>query len=144
MKALLISDYSLKHTSGGAQRSNEIVVEEGRRRGHSINEYNHDSSDHLLAHHYDIVISSNLEAISSSSPNIIPWIISQSNHIRLEHDANRYLSNDLRRALFQSCKKAFFLSKFHYQNFVESYGNYFVNVEIVPDPIDGQNLVETA
>ena len=41
MKALLISDYSLKHTSGGAQRSNEIVVEEGRRRGHSINEYNH-------------------------------------------------------------------------------------------------------
>ena len=138
MRVLLISDYSLQHTSGGAQRSNSIIMEEGRRRGHSINEYNWDSSEIILAHPYDVVISSNLETISTRSPHIVSWIISQKNHVRLEHDANRYLPNDLRRALFQSCEKAFFLSKFHYKNFVESYGDYFVNVEIVPDPIDAE------
>lgn len=142
MKVLLISDYSLLHTSGGAQRSNAIIMERGRSRGHLINEFNYDGDQSVLSHHYDMVISSNLEAISQSQPHIIPWIISQENHVRLEHDANRYLSNDLRRALFQSCKKAFFLSKFHYENFVDSYGDYFVNVEIVPDPIDATKFYD--
>ena len=138
MKVLLISDYCLRHTPGGAQRSNAIVMEEGRRRGHTVFEYNWDSDQSILAHSYDLVISSNLEALFAKFPPIIEWIISQKNHVRLEHDANRYLPNDLRRALFQSCKKAFFLSTFHYENFVESYGDYFVNVEIVPDPIDAE------
>ena len=31
MRVLLISDYSLQHTSGGAQRSNSIIMDEGRR-----------------------------------------------------------------------------------------------------------------
>jgi len=136
MKALLISDYSLVHSAGGAQRSNAIIMDEGRRRGHLINEFNFDSEESLLAHKYDIVISSNLEAISSSRSNIVPWIISQKNHVRLEHDANRYLSDEVRESLFTSCEKVFFLSSFHHNQFVESYGNYFVNVEIVPDPID--------
>ena len=136
MRILLISDYSLRHTSGGAQRSNAIIMDEGRQRGHIISEYNYDSNSQILDQPYDLVISSNLEAISRTNPNIISWIASRPNHARLEHDANRYLSPDLRALLFQSCKKTFFLSKFHYQNFIESYGDFFVNVDIVPDPID--------
>ena len=136
MKILLVSDYSLRHSAGGAQRSNDIIVQEGRRRGHLINEFNYDSDDVILGHPYDLVISSNLETISRSRPQIFSWITSQRNHVRLEHDANRYLSPDARKALFTSCKKAFFLSNFHYEQFVQSYGNYFINVEIVPDPID--------
>jgi len=136
MRVLLISDYSLQHTSGGAQRSNSIIMDEGRRRGHVIEEYNYDSNPDSLQQSYDVVISSNLEALSRTQPNIIAWIASHHNHARLEHDANRYLSDGVRTMLFRSCKKAFFLSKFHYKNFVESYGDYFINVEIVPDPID--------
>ena len=138
MRILLISDYSLRHTSGGAQRSNAIIADEGRQRGHIISEYNYDSNLQILEQPYDVVISSNLEAISRANPQIIPWIASHPNHARLEHDANRYLSTDLRELLFRSCKKTFFLSKFHHQNFVESYDNCFVNVEIVPDPIDSK------
>lgn len=136
MRVLLISDYCLTHTPGGAQRSNEIIMEEGRRRGHSISEYNYDSDQKMLGHPYEVVISSNLETISRTSPAIIPWIISQQNHVRLEHDANRYLPSEIRRNLFASCKKTFFLSNFHHSQFVKDYGDYFVNVEIVPDPID--------
>jgi glycosyltransferase involved in cell wall biosynthesis len=138
MRILLISDYSLQHTSGGAQRSNSIIMDEGRQRGHAISEFNYDSNPEILEQNYDVVISSNLESISRINPQIIPWIASRPNHVRLEHDANRYLSKELRTLLFQSCKKTFFLSKFHYQNFVESYENSFVNVEIVPDPIDSK------
>lgn len=138
MRVLLISDYSLQHTSGGAQRSNSIIMEEGRRRGHSISEYNWDSDQLILGHPYDVVISSNLEAISRNFPPIINWISSHPNHVRLEHDANRYLPEEVRKTLFSSCKKTFFLSDFHHNQFVESYGNYFVNVEIVPDPIDSK------
>lgn len=138
MRILLVSDYSLKHTSGGAQRSNDIVVQEGRNRGHVISEYNYDSDPRILDESYDVIISSNLETISKIRPQIIPWLASHPRHARLEHDANRYLSSEARKLLFQSCKKTFFLSKFHCQNFVQSYGNYFVNVEIVPDPIDAE------
>jgi len=140
MRVLLISDYSLQHTAGGAQRSNAIIVDEGRQRGHSILEYNHDSNAQILEGSYDLIISSNLENIVTRGvgPKIISQIASHPNHARLEHDANRYLSDDLRKLLFQSCKKTFFLSNFHHQNFIDSYGDYFVNVEIVPDPIDSK------
>lgn len=138
MKVLLISDYSLSHNSGGAQRSNDILMQRGRQIGHFINEFNYDSNpNNILNQHYDVVISSNLEAISATNPNIIPWICSHPYHVRLEHDSNRYLPPELRRQLFTSCKKTFFLSKFHHKKFVESYGDYFVNVEVVADPIDG-------
>jgi glycosyltransferase involved in cell wall biosynthesis len=137
MKVLLISDYSLSHTSGGAQRSNDLLMQKGREIGHFISEFNYDSDpNYILNQHYDVVISSNLEAISNTNPDVIRWISTHPYHVRLEHDSNRYLSPEIRHALFSSCKKSFFLSKFHHKNFVESYGDYFVNIEIVADPID--------
>ncbi len=137
MKVLLISDYSLSHTSGGAQRSNDLLMQKGREIGHFISEFNYDSDpNYILNQHYDVVISSNLEAISNTNADVIRWISTHPYHVRLEHDSNRYLSPEIRHALFSSCKKSFFLSKFHYKNFVESYGDYFVNIEIVADPID--------
>jgi glycosyltransferase involved in cell wall biosynthesis len=137
MKVLLISDYSLSHTSGGAQRSNDLLMQKGREIGHFISEFNYDSDpNYILNQHYDVVISSNLEAISNTNADVIRWISTHPYHVRLEHDSNRYLSPEIRHALFSSCKKSFFLSKFHHKNFVESYGDYFVNIEIVADPID--------
>lgn len=136
MNILLISDYDVKHIPGGAERSNRIIIDEGLKRNHKIKLFNFDSNPSDLNENYDIVISSNLEFLSKNNPYIIEYILSSKNHVRLEHDSCRYLTNDTRKTLFQSCKKTFFLTNYHYNKFIEYYGNYFINVEIVPDPID--------
>ena len=63
MNILFISDFGLHHTPGGAQRSNAIVIEEGRKRGHTIVEMFYDSNPLLIHYGYDVVISSNLETL---------------------------------------------------------------------------------
>jgi glycosyltransferase involved in cell wall biosynthesis len=67
---------------------------------------------------------------------VLQYCATSNNHVRLEHDFCRYLDNNVREYLYTSCKKTFFLTNYHYKKFVEYYGDYFVNVEIVPDPID--------
>lgn len=136
MKILLISDFGLHHTVGGAQRSNQLIVDEGIKRGHDISVFHYDGDISLFQGDYDWVISSNLEAISQIIGNVVDWLDGQTNHIRLEHDMNRYLSNDKRFLLWRNCKASFFLTKFHYECFRKNYGDYFVNLEFVPDPID--------
>ena len=137
MKVLWISDFGITHNIGGAQRSNQLVIEEGQRQGHSITEFNYDSNNSVLNDSYDLTISSNLEVLSRNLPEIIQYIVSNSKrHARIEHDSNRYLQPHDRKLLFGSCDKAFFLTKFHYNQFTEMYGDIFKNVIIVPDPID--------
>ena len=43
MNVLWVADFSLKHNIGGAQRSDAILIEEGRKLGHTITEFNIDS-----------------------------------------------------------------------------------------------------
>lgn len=136
MKILFISDFGIHHNSGGAQRSNQILIDEGVYRGHDISIYHYDSKQEILWDNYDIVISSNLEVISQTNPMLIQYCATADKHIRLEHDFCRYLDSNIRKYLYSSCIKTFFLTNYHYKKFIEYYGDYFVNVEIVPDPID--------
>ena len=136
MKVLLVSDFGIHHSLGGAQRSNQLILDEGIQRGHDISVYHYDTDQSVLWDTYDIVISSNLEVLSRTNPMILQYCATSDNHVRLEHDFCRYLDNNIRRYLYTSCKKTFFLTNYHYRKFVEYYGDYFVNVEIVPDPID--------
>lgn len=136
MKCLLVTDFNLSHTPGGAQRSNQVIIDTGRNLGHEIVSYNYDSDISLLFDDYDVVISSNLEVIYKSVNGIINFLASKDNHVRLEHDMNYYLSVEDRRILWESCKKSFFLTDFHHKKFIQTYGDIFKNVEIVPDPID--------
>jgi len=136
MKVLLVSDFGIRHSLGGAQRSNQLILDEGVQRGHDISIYHYDTDPSVLWDTYDIVISSNLEAISRSNPMVLQYCATSNNHVRLEHDFCRYLDNNIREYLYTSCKKTFFLTNYHYKKFVEYYGDYFVNVEIVPDPIN--------
>lgn len=139
MKVLLISDFGIHHSLGGAQRSNQIIIDKGKSRGHEIEVYHYDSDASVLFKEYDVVISSNLEVLSKH-PGIIQYIINCKNHVRLEHDFCRYLDNETRKFLYKSCKKTFFLTMYHYSKFVDYYGDYFINCEIVPDPIDVLNF----
>ena len=136
MKILLVSDFGIRHSLGGAQRSNQLILDEGLQRGHEVSVYHYDTDQSVLWDDYDIVISSNLEVISRSNPMVLQYCATSNNHVRLEHDFCRYLDNNVREYLYTSCKKSFFLTNYHYKKFVEYYGDYFVNVEIVPDPID--------
>ena len=111
MKVLFISDFTLEQRSGGAQVSNDIIIKKGRELGFDIKEHHHLSSITDFLSSYDLVINSNLEAISKISPEKL-------------------------QQLFENCKKTFFLSQFHFDFFKEFYGDYFKNVEIVYDPID--------
>lgn len=136
MKILLISDFGVEHTPGGAQRSNQIIIDEGRSRGHVVNTFHYDSSFSLLLDSYDFVISSNLEVITSTNPKLVDGIADLCNHIRLEHDSNKYWNQNFRERFWGSCVLSFFLTDFHYSFFKEMYGDIFKNVRIVPDPID--------
>ena len=136
MKILFISDYTLAQREGGAQRSNNFLVQKGRELGHEIIEHTHESSitDFLVS--YDLTITSNLELINKTSPAKIDFLKKLSNTIRVEHDSCHYLDARTRAHIFTSSKKNFFLSEFHHSFFNDFYGAYFTNVEIVYDPID--------
>lgn len=136
MRVLFISDFGLQHTHGGAQRSNDIIIKKGTSRGHDVQLFTYDGDVNLLNSQYDIVVSSNLEIISSTLPQLVSSIPKLSNHVRLEHDSNTYWDDDFREYFWGSCKKSFFLTEFHHEFFVEFYGDIFPNVSIVPDPID--------
>lgn len=136
MKVLFISDFGLKHNSGGAQVSNDEIIKQGEKMGHEIILHNFDSSPVDFLQSFDVVVSSNLEAINQTSPEKINYINNHDFHVRLEHDSCSYLTKSAREELFRSSKINFFLSEFHLSFFIEFYGNIFDNVEFLPDPID--------
>ena len=136
MKVLFVSDFTLEQNKGGAQVSNSFIINKGRELGHEIDEHSHNSSIVDFLTSYDLVIASNLEAISKMHPAKLGFILGSSNLNRLEHDSCSYLSREDRELLFTKSKKNFFLSNYHYSFFKEIYGDYFKNVEIVYDHID--------
>jgi glycosyltransferase involved in cell wall biosynthesis len=135
MKVLLISDFGIEHTPGGAQRSNQLIIEEGIKRGHKIHKLHYDSRLSPLLDEYDVVISSNLEVFSRVNQDLVINLTKLENHVRLEHDSNLYWNDSFREIFWKSCRVSFFLTEFHHSFFLEKYGNIFNNVKIVPDPI---------
>jgi glycosyltransferase involved in cell wall biosynthesis len=144
MKVLFISDFNINQNCGGAQVSNELIISFGKSLGHDITLFDYQTSPIELISRFDLIISSNLEALSSQRPYIFDYIFNHDNHVRLEHDSCLYLNDDLRRQLFCHSKKNFFLSEFHIEFFKQKYGNYFSNVEIVYDPVDCSEVLNNS
>ena len=136
MKVLFISDFNLKHNSGGAQVSNDAIIKKGLDLGYEITLHNYDSSSINLIYNYDILISSNLELISQTSKYLFDFILNHPNHIRLEHDSCSYLNREDKKALFESSKINCFLSEFHLNFFQQECGDIFGQTAIIYDPID--------
>lgn len=137
MKVLFISDFGIKHNIGGAQRSNQLIIDEGIKRGHEITQYFYDSQEELLHDDYDITVTSNMEVISRVRPWIFNYLMERK-YIRLEHDMNRYLDTNTRKQLFVNSKLNVFLSEYHYDCFRNAYGNHFDNHTIIYDPIGAE------
>lgn len=140
-KILWLADYDLDIAPGGAQRSDKIIIDQGKLLGYNILKLNHKTYNHLInIHNYDVLITSNLSSLSYKNKNLINEISKHKYHIRLEHDSNEYLNQEDRIKLFGSCVKTIFLSEFHISFFIQKYGDIFKNVEIVYDPIDFHNF----
>jgi len=135
MKILWVADFALRHTIGGAQRSDALHISEGIQRGHNIVSFNYDSPRELLAREYDVVVSANMENLHRD-PAVWDKVVDHGRHIRCEHDSNSYLTINMRRELFGSTRHSCFLSEFHLSEFQRMYGNIFYNTTIVSDPID--------
>jgi len=98
MKIIWIADFGLHHSVGGAQRSDDIMIQKGRELGHDITLLHWDSDRAILNDTYDLLVSANLETLSQD-PAVFQYIISHPNHVRYEHDANSYLSATSRKLL---------------------------------------------
>lgn len=140
-KILWLADYDLDIAPGGAQRSDKIIIDQGKLLGYNILKLNHETYNHSInIHDYDVLITSNVLALSCKNNNLINEISKHKYHVRLEHDSNEYLSQENRIKLFGSCVKSIFLSEFHISFFKKIYGDIFKNVEIIYDPIDIHNF----
>lgn len=137
MHILWISDFSLSHHLGGAQRSNQIIIDKGKSKGYIITTFHYDSDPNILEqNNYDLVISSNLEHVRTKFPWINDWICQQNNHIRYEHDSHQYNSFEERKRIFDSTKLNIFVSQLHMDKFVEHYEVNPSKSVYVVDPID--------
>ena len=136
-KILWISDFDLETAPGGAQRSDKIIIDQGLLNGLNIKKVTLKKIAEINNFDdFDLIISSNVTAISAFEPHVIDKIASHKNHVRIEHDSNEHISPENRSKIFSNCKKTFFLSDYHYSFFKESYGDIFKNVVINYDPID--------
>lgn len=136
-KILWISDFDIETAPGGAQRSDKIIIEQGLLNGLNIKKTVMQTVDEVNSFDdFDLIITSNVTAISVLKPHVIDKIASHKNHVRLEHDSNEHMSPENRNKIFSNCKKTFFLSDYHYSFFKKLYGDIFKNVVINYDPID--------
>lgn len=136
-KILWLADYDLDQAYGGAQRSDSMIISQGKLLGFNILKITTKNiSQELNIHDYDVLITSNIHALVNIRKDLIDEISKHKYHVRLEHDSNEYLSTQDRIKLFGSCVKTIFLTDFHYSFFKSFYGDIFKNVEIVYDPID--------
>jgi glycosyltransferase involved in cell wall biosynthesis len=136
-KILWLADNELENAPGGAQRSDKILIDKGKLLGLNILKLNWQTlKDPKRIFDFDVVISSNLARINHFYPGTVDELSVHPFHVRLEHDANGYLSQEQMIKLFDNCKKTFFLSDYHLKFFKETFGDIFKNTEIVADPID--------
>ena len=96
MKVLWVADFGLQHNIGGAQRTNDLIIQEGLRQGIEIEYFFHDSDLSLLNQNYDVLVSNNLELIATNRPDVFNYIINHPYHVRYEHDSNSYLTTAAR------------------------------------------------
>jgi glycosyltransferase involved in cell wall biosynthesis len=140
-KILWLADFDLDMSMGGAQRSDKILIDQGKLLGYNIVKLNKVTFDNSIdINKFDVLITANLAALTHQYPDLIDKISKHKYHVRLEHDSNEYLKQEDRMKLFGSCVKSIFLSDFHISFFKARYGDIFKNIEIIYDPIDFHNF----
>jgi len=131
VKILWINDLHISEHVGGAQQTNQLVIDYGKAHGIDIDELNYNNNGLKITPQtqkiYDYIITNNVY-LFSKIPGFLDWVNQLSNSIRFEHDANSYLSQTNRKKLFQNAKLSIFLSDEHLQYFQDTYGKLFTEI----------------
>ena len=53
---LWVADFGIRHNQGGAQRSDSIIISEGRKTGMNITEFNYDVNPAIFHNKYDVIV----------------------------------------------------------------------------------------
>jgi len=131
MKILWIADMSSDIHLGGAQRTDRMLLDYAATHDIEVTELNYYNSkvDVTPTTHseYDYIITGNVYMFSKV-PGFLDWIETLKNHIRFEHDANSYMSQQQRTRLFGNTLLTVFLSQEHQEYFSETYGKLFTSL----------------
>lgn len=129
MRILWIADYSVKEHKGGAQQTNDVMIQAGRKLGHSISLYTGGSLPKSFDR-YDIIILNNITKYEKAQ---IKALVDTGKCIRYEHD---YWVAENYPELYKDIKHTIFLSPLH-KTIAEEKVKYKINnSSLVPSPID--------
>lgn len=131
MKILWINDLNISEHIGGAQRSNQAVINYGRTNGIQIDELNYNNKNLIITkntqYEYNYIIINNIYMFVKI-PGFILWVNQLKNAIHWVHDSNSYSAQSSRIKLFQNAKLSLFLSEEHLQYFQDVYGQLFKDI----------------
>jgi glycosyltransferase involved in cell wall biosynthesis len=135
-KILWVADFDDKEQVGGAQVSDRMIINYGKSVGLDITEFNFRSPEGILSENFDTLVASNITLLYLKRRPVFDFVLNHPKYVYLQHDSNRFFSKSDRENIYLKCKKAIFLTEYHYKLFEKWYGNIFQNVVIVPDPVD--------
>ena len=128
MKILWIADFSTKEHKGGAQQTNNIMIKEGRKRGHTI-DISLGGSLIDFKSDYDLVVLNNITKYERAE---IEALVASQKCVRYEHDywvAREYPE------LYSKVKSNIFLSPLHLEGIEKIVGYKIENYHLVPSPV---------
>lgn len=133
IQIIWLADYTTKEHQGGAQQTNQVMVDYGIKRGHRIEYMTPLGFSSKKIDKADLVITNN---IVKFGPYQINWVINNSTYIRYEHDydATKLIKNFPQ--LWEKSKLNIFLSPLHKKETERIFGKK-VEGKIIPSPIIG-------
>lgn len=131
MKILWIADYDVKEHKGGAQQTNEFMIQAGRELGHSVSIYTGGSLP-KSTDSYDLIILNNITKYEKAQ---IEALTDTGKCIRYEHD---YWVADHYPELYKKVKLNIFLSPLHLETAEKKVGYKIKNYTLIPSPIDSK------
>lgn len=128
MKIAWLQDYPINKIQGGAAITNQVMMKEGRKRGHTFEEYNHESSHDMdnfkKIKKCDLVILNNINAFKQG---FIKKIINNTRYVKYEHD---YSFCEVRNAICEKCVHQGLCEP--HPIFTEIYGLSLLNIFLSP------------
>jgi glycosyltransferase involved in cell wall biosynthesis len=129
MKILWAADFDTKEHKGGAQQTNDVMIQAGRKLGHSISLYTGGSLPKSTSS-YDVIILNNITKYKKAQ---IEALTDTGKCIRYEHD---YWVAENYPELYKKVIHTVFLSPLHKKTTEEKVGYKINNCSLVPSPID--------
>jgi len=136
MKIVWLADYGVKDHHGGAQQTNELMIQKGRELGHEIEEIT--IKNYHRPETGSFVILNNVRMFWETIRSELLWMIDNTRYVRYEHDyLFDFMEKDFALKMFRQSVLNVFLSPLHFETNQTVYHNFKLqNVFIQPSPID--------